>query len=250
MTAESLTRSDNPQPEPWPAQTEWCVGRWYTQPPTKPTAAQAASRNTALRLLQLVSNDADTHEIEDVFRHDATLSYQLLRIVNSLTMGGPRQITSFGQAILIMGRQPLRRWVNLLLFAARTDDARSSMLMAHVVLRARGMELLASEAGLDRAGQDQAFMAGMFSMLGVLFGQPLEDVLRPLKLSESMLDALFQHRGEVGALLRAWEAAENADGPALAQALARWNITPSTYNTLLVQACQWMLSITSESPRS
>jgi hypothetical protein len=47
------------------------------------------------------------------------------------------------------------------------------MLLARVVVRARSMELLARESGLDRSAQDLAFMAGMFSLLGVLFGSPL-----------------------------------------------------------------------------
>lgn len=243
---ESFLHSGTEVPTQWPAHVEWSLGRWYTQPPAKPTAAQAASRSTALQLLQLVANDADTHEIEEVFRHDATLSYQLLRIVNSLAMGGQRQITSFGQAILMMGRQPLRRWLHLLLFAARDDDARSSLLMAHVILRARGLELLACEAGMDRAGQDQAFMAGMFSMLGVLFGLPLEQVLRPLQLSDEALDALLHHQGTIGQLLDLWEAMENASPTLMAERLAQTPITASTFNQVLLQACDWMLNITLE----
>ncbi|MBV5336453.1 MAG: HDOD domain-containing protein, partial [Deltaproteobacteria bacterium] len=114
---------------------------------------------------------------EAVFRQDPILAYHLLRLVNSLCIGVDKHISSFSQAILILGRHQLKRWLNLMLFAANRDDYRTPMLMARVAVRARSMELLAKAGGFDRSEQDQAFMAGMFSLLGVLFGMPLSEVL-------------------------------------------------------------------------
>lgn len=234
--------------EPWPAGATWVAGDWYTAPPSKPNVAQAASRQRAMQLLQMVNADADTHELEEVFRHDAALSYQLLRLVNTVSAGHRREITSFGQAILLLGRQQLKRWLNLLLFAARDDDERSAMLMAHVSLRARGMELLAQAAGQDRATQDQAFMTGMLSMLGVLFGQPLVDMLRTIRVPEALHTALVDRGGELGALLGAWEAVERGEPAPLLEHLARLTIEPPAFNALLLDACGWMLQLTRGTP--
>jgi len=143
-----------------------------------------------------------------------------------------------------MGRQQLRRWLHLLLFTARDDDPRSAMLMVHVLQRARGLELLAHEAGLDRSGQDQAFMAGMFSMLGYLFGQPLAQVLRPLNLTEDLSAALLEHQGELGRLLHAWEAMEGADMATLRPLLQAWGIADARFNAVLVEAFNWLLELT------
>lgn len=240
----AIVRADTAFPAALPLTSAWVSGPWYLQPPSRPSAAQAASRSLALRLVQLVAADADTRELEDVFRRDATLSYHLLRLVNSLAVGSSREITSFSQAILMLGRQQLRRWLNLMLFAARSDDDRSAMLMSHVALRARGMELLALELGLDRLGQEQAFMAGMFSMLGTLFGMSTEEVLKPVKLSAELNAALLRHEGQTGELLAAWEAAERADAASLMQRLAVWGIAPSLFNDRLVEAGVWMLDLT------
>src|SRR5450830_278812 len=175
-----------------PAGTEWVDGNWCMAPPSTATGAQAASNVTALQMVQLVARDADTHEIEALLRRDPTLSYNLLRLVNSLGVGGGRRITSFSQALLLLGRQQLRRWLNLMLFAARQGDVRSAMLLARVAMRARALELLAKAAGLDKTTQEQAFMTGMFSLLGVLFGMPLAEVLAPLALGEAVMAALLQ----------------------------------------------------------
>lgn len=231
--------------QPTPDAT-WVAGAWYLQSPSSPNSAQAASRTLTLQLLQLVNNDADTRELEEVFRRDATLSYQLLKLVNSAALRRSRDITSFAQAILLLGRVQLKRWINLLMFAARDGDERGNLLLAHVGLRARGMELLAQASGLDRAMQEQAFMTGMFSLLGVLFGTPLADLLKPLQLGEDMSAALLHNDGELGTVLRDWQAVEQAQVPQVRNALAERGIACAEFNVLQLQASQWMLSLTRE----
>lgn len=239
-------------PTDFPAQLaadQWVAGDWYRQPPLKAAAAQAASRARALQLVQLVSADADTHDIEAVLRQDATLSYHLLRVVNSVALGGRREITSFAQAILLLGRQQLRRWLHLMLFSARDDDPRSAMLGAHVTLRARSMELLAEASGLDRAAQDLAFMAGMFSLLGTLFGQPLAQVLATVVLPDELRSALLQRAGVLGQLLDAVEQSEGGnavegDRRTLSALLATLGVQVPSFNHLRLQAAEWALQMT------
>lgn len=229
----------------------WVSGLWFTQPPARAAAAQAASRARALQLVQLVTADADTHDIEAVLRQDASLSYQLLRVVNSVAMGGQREITSFAQAILLLGRQQLRRWLHLMLFAARDDDPRSAMLGAQVTLRARSMELLAEACGEDRARQDLAFITGMFSLLGTLFGQPLEQVLQPLPLPSGVREALLHHQGQLGHWLLTVCASEAPMDPqidpqigSLTDHLGTLPLTAAAFNTLRCQAALWAWQMT------
>jgi|GEM_PF-550509 len=231
----------------YPDEVEWIEGGWYLSPPLKPQGNQAISRALALQLVQLVAADADNREIEDVFRHDPALSYQLLRLVNSLAVGAGRRITSFSQAIVMLGRKQLRRWLNLMVFASREGDTRSTMLLANVAIRARAMELLARAAGLDVALQEQAFIAGMFSLLGVLFGLPLEEVLRPLQISDALRSALLTRTGELGDLLSVLELSEHGGFDALRAQLEVMTIEAVDFNLVTVQACNWMLGVVRES---
>jgi HDOD domain len=248
VSPEKILRSDRAQIPQMPLGTDWIGGHWYlTAPPAQASGSQAASRALALQLVELVAQDADTRDIEELLRRDATLSYHLLRVVNSLAMGGNREITSFAQAILILGRQQLRRWLNLMLFSARAGDQRSAMLAARVAVRARSMELLAQASGLDRADQEQAFMGGMFSLLGVLFGMPLMQVLQPLQLSRALRDAVLGQTGPLGLLLEAVVLGERGDFAMLQRALADAQVPAHDYNLMLVQAHNWMLTIMRES---
>ena len=239
---EDLLRADQQLvKEDFPRRGVLIEGDWCLAPPPKPSGAQAASRALALQLAQLVAADAHTHDIEALLRKDPTLSYHLLRLVNSLGMGVGRRITSFSQAILILGRQQLRRWVNLMLFAARQGDHRSAMLLARVAVRGRLLEQLCKMRGLDKQMQDQAFIAGMFSLLDVLFGMPLDEVLAPLSMSEVVHAALLEQKGELGQMLRLCEAIEAGDFAALAAGLAGLNVERAEFNHALAEANHWML---------
>ena len=162
-------------------------------------------------------------------------------------MGTGRRITSFSQALLLLGRQQLRRWLNLMLFAARQGDLRSAMLLARVALRARALELLAKSRGLDKNTQEQGFMAGMFSLLGVLFGMPLTEVLAPLALGEAVHAALLRREGDLGALLMLFETAERGDLDGVAAQLETLQIPREEFNSAMVDAAAWMQGALRES---
>lgn len=243
MPKDALHLSNATDKPELPLSARWLGGNWYLSPPINATGNQSASRALSLKLLQLVSTDADTHEIENVFRQDPVLAYHLLRLVNSLGTGVNRHISSFSQAILILGRQQLKRWLNLMLFSANRNDYRSAMLMARVAVRARSMELLARTCGCDRAAQEQAFMAGMFSLLDTLFGMPLKDILAPLHLNETLTRAILDHEGEFGVFLQIIDRTECSDDTGLIRLLESINISPADFNLINLAAHQWMLGV-------
>ena len=250
VSHEQISRADHVFASHYSDDTEWVEGSWYLSPPLKPQGNQSGSKALALRLVQLVAAEADNREIEDVFRSDPALSYQLLRLVNSLAIGAGRHITSFSQAIVMLGRKQLRRWLNLMVFASRDGDQRSTMLLANVAIRARALELLAREAGMDVTVQEQAFIAGMFSLLGVFFGMPLEEVLRPLQINDMMREGLLTRAGELGTLLAMLEMSERDEFEALHNQLEMLQVSPEDFNLAQIQACNWMLGVVRESAES
>jgi HDOD domain len=229
-------------PAHFPAQaapTAQVVGPWYLAPPPG-VPTQAGRKAQALQLLQLVTVDADTHALEDVFRQDPALTYQLLKLVNAAGTHSGRTVSSLSQAILLLGRQTLQRWLQLMVFSARDDDPRCALLLPHVVLRARGMELLCLTLGGDRRAQEEAFVTGMLSLLDVLFGQPTTEVLAPLALAPHLQLALTEGLGDLGGLLALWKSMEEADFAGLTDRLATCALDTTAFNHLLLQACHWV----------
>lgn len=181
----------------------------------KPAVLSAKRANPAqlalLELLDLVLADADTTEIERVFKQNPNLTYNLLRLVNSAGSGMPRRIASVAQAVMLLGRKQLQRWLQLLVFTLQEGSSYPSPLLLMAATRGRMMELLAMRRGGAAALCEQAFMTGIFSLIENVIGKPLTDIVQELNLGERLADALLHRRGELGALLNLVESVEQQD---------------------------------------
>jgi EAL and modified HD-GYP domain-containing signal transduction protein len=152
------------------------------------------SRKRLLALLGLLARDADSRELEVLLKQDPALAYHLLKLVNSAAFALSSPIHSFGQAINVLGRRQLQRWLQLLLYARQQDDGLANPLLPLAAVRASMMEELAKALGWDRDQQDMAFVAGVFSLLDVLLAMPMTEIVAALSLDLDVVRAAGPRR--------------------------------------------------------
>ena len=210
------------------------------------------ARLKLLKLLNLVKQDGDTREIERIFREEPKLSYNLLRLVNSVAVGARTKISSFSQAIAILGRRQLQRWLQLLIYANNLADGNTpNPLMQLAASRGRQMELLS--AAIDPIPDipdlsDNAFMTGLFSLLDVLINLPMNEILKELPMQDEVIEALTTpgNGGVLGHLLAAIVAGESGNFSAADTQLSRYGISPATHAKAQVTALYWAARINIE----
>ena len=169
----------------------------------------AASYPRIVSLMNLVRKEAEIPELEDGLKADPVISYRLMRYVNSAAMGFPREIKSFRQMITIVGYHQLYRWLTMLLVTADQRAGRSPVSL-NAIIRGRFMELM-GQIHFGKPQADDLFVVGAFSLLDALFGQPLEKLLAPLNLTQSIRETLLQRKGPYVPLLVLSEVIESAD---------------------------------------
>jgi len=227
-----------------------CSGEFIVQPnPNQPTDADTA-RLKLLKLLSLVVQDADTRSIEEIFRQEPKLSYNLLRLVNSVAVGPKTPITGFNQAITVLGRRQLQRWLQLLIYANQfTHGNQPNPLLQLAAARGRQMELLASTQPVDPELTDAgeaAFMIGIFSLLDTLLRMPMSEILAALPVAPAIAAALSEREGPLGRLLSAICNADSGDFDTAAALLDGMGISPLDHVEAQVAAYSWACRINLE----
>ena len=211
-----------------------------------PGAKADTTRSKLLELLTLVANDADTPSLEAVFRQEPKLSYSLLRLVNSAALAPRSPITSFAQAINLLGRRQLQRWLQLLVYADPNNGTHPNPLLQKAAARGRQLELLALRLDPLPVAEDlgdAAFMIGAFSLLDVLLNMSMSEILQQLPLSDLVRAALDEHGGPLGKMLKAIEAAEARELGRAAGELDGLGISGDDHLACQLEALNWAAKI-------
>lgn len=216
---------------------DWFSGRYPLHMPQPDSGHDGTSRRRLLALLALLARDADTRELEHALKQDPALSFHLLKLVNSAAFGVSTEITGFAQAITVLGRRQLQRWLQLLLYARQRADGPPNLLLPLAALRGTQLEALCRVEGGGRDEQDLAFMCGAFSLLDRLFDTPMEEIIGTLRLPRNVLDALLWREGALGARLRLVEGAPNEEE------LARAGIGIESWWHSQLRAAHWAIQV-------
>ena len=212
-------------------------GYWFARPSLVETKLLAPAQASIIDLINHVRNQSSTDDIEQVLKKDAGLAFNLMRLINSAGFGLNREITSFRQAVMLLGLKKLFRWAALLLTASRTGGAPSSLGQTAVV-RGRLMELLALET-LPPEDADQAFVVGIFSLLDVMLSMPMDKAVGLLSVPEAVSAALLRREGFLGDLLTLAEACESSDDVVFNRAAGLLHLTSQQINLAHLQALAW-----------
>jgi EAL and modified HD-GYP domain-containing signal transduction protein len=173
-----------------------------------------------LRLLNQLVGDTDHADVVATIKSDAALSVRLLQYLNSAGASPGRTLDSIDQAVLILGRAELYRWVARLTVRLGPPRPASAGLQQFALARAGLLELLARQAGEPQPGS--LYLMGLASLLPALLQCRLDDALRTLALPEPAVLALAGGRGEWARYLAIALAVENGNLPEVERLAAHW----------------------------
>ena len=186
----------------------YCQGNLLSKPRVYRASQLSDSKVSLMNLLSvLYKPNVNFAEVERIISHDVSVSYKLLKLINSAFFGLPRAVESIQEAVVMLGQEKLKGWISML--ALNSLDDCSSSIMEQAVVRAKMCELIAKSAGMPWL--DSYFTVGLFSALDVLMKQPLVKLITSLPLSADTKKAIINHEGEMGEALKCVLAYENAD---------------------------------------
>lgn len=219
-------------------------GFHYFKPETVSTRDSSAQSVSIIRLMNMLKDATATDRaLEDGFRSDPGLTYKLLRIVNSAALGG-RGVDSIPHALRLLGRDPLYRWLCLMLVSMgkRGGDVRIEIVKA-TLQRARMCEMLGNNmrSSLRREipSPGALFLAGLFAQIDQLVGAPLEEILQDIHVTSEVRAALLDREGHAGSILRSAEAYAEADWEGAEKQIADMGGDPDMLPGVYLDAVTW-----------
>ncbi len=156
------------------------------------------NRLSVLNLMRLLyEQDVKIRKIEECIVNDVSLSYRLLKNINSSYFGLKTNIESVNHALVMLGIDHIRQWVTMIAMARLND--KPSVLLIDALVRARMCENLA-RAHL-RDNPEAYFTAGLFSNLDALLDTEMSVLLESMPLADPIKAALLDRSGDIGKAL-------------------------------------------------
>jgi c-di-GMP-related signal transduction protein len=128
-------------------------------------------------------------KIEKILQKDVSITYKLLRFVNSAFFGLKTTVQSIRHALALLGEAEVRKCLSFIVLSSIGTD-KPLELIRITIIRARFCEYIASELGF-KSDLSNFFLMGMFSMVNAFLDRPMEDILADLPLVSPVKTALL-----------------------------------------------------------
>lgn len=186
-------------------------GCFYTVPAMSKNRELDVISNTYLRLINEWNKDnPDNKILSDIVASDVSLSFKLLKLLNSAAFYRQTKITSVHTAIVTLGDVAFKKWL-LLLMLNDVNQTKSDELVVSSILRAKLMEVIWENLGNKEHSTDSAFMTGMFSMLDIIMVREKSEIMLELPVLQDVKDAIILRQNGLGKLLELIEHIEHGD---------------------------------------
>ena len=200
-----------------------------------------ASRLHYVRLLEMVSRrEMDMRELERMLKQEASISYRLLRYLNSPVFGFALEIKSIRHAMAVLGEREMRRWVRLVVTVGAAEQTCSELVLMGLA-RARFCELLSNRLQTNT----DLFLMGLLSMMDAILEVSMEVLLEQLPVEHETKSALLGQKSTLRPLYQlmlAQESGEWSQSSALAKQL---KLSDEEVASTWWQALQWAQEATS-----
>ena len=163
-------------------------GYFFSKPVILSSTNIPANKLVYMQILkELNKTQINFVKIEDLIKSDVSLSYKLLKFINSSFFGFKSKIKSIKQVLALLGERELSKWLSIIALKNIADD-KPGDLVTESLIRAKFLEKLAKEFQPQLAAQ--AFLLGMFSYIDVLLNKNMREILEEINLDKTIKEVL------------------------------------------------------------
>ena len=228
---------------------QYFQGYFFCRPQTLSRRAVPRNRLTYLRILQMLgSSRIDLEEVAGLIQQEVSLSYRLLRYLNSPVFPVVGEVKSIPQALSLLGESMSRKWLGVACIASMAED-KPGELVKLSLSRASFCELLAEPLGFAGA-VNELFLMGLLSVMDALLDLPMAEILEKLPLDSRIKDALVGQPSDYSPILDIVLQYESGQWERLAATSCALGFDQTAVPDLYLRSVEWADSILSATPET
>jgi c-di-GMP-related signal transduction protein len=218
-------------------------GYFFCRPESIKIKELAAAKLSLIHLLAEVTKKTTTIDrLHEIISKDISISYKLLRFLNSAYFYLVQKVTTVKHAIAYLGEKELRSFIMLVLVSELASD-KPEELVRQALVRARFCELLALES-IFAENASEIYLIGLFSLIDVMLDTPMEEIANKLPLSPETRQALIHNSGEFAPFMEIIKVYERLQVKKLAHALAPLQIQEERVADIYLKAIHYANALT------
>ncbi|MBY0121307.1 EAL and HDOD domain-containing protein [Bacillus sp. S/N-304-OC-R1] len=216
-------------------------GYFFAKPSILSTRDVPAYFHSYYEMIQnFATNEPSIDRITELIERDISLSYKLLKLINSPAFRPKQKINSIRQAVMMLGLIELEKWIYVLAVRESTIDKRniSQETIQISLTRAKMCEDIAKMA-VKRVPSPSYFMTGMFSIMDSILSIPMKFILQELPLEEDICNALNGKKNKLKDVLDLVLAVETAQWSVISEMCKELSIDEKDLFKLYAEALNW-----------
>lgn len=186
-------------------------------------------------LIRIFQEDCTVTELEKIISRDVSMSYKLLKYINSAHFARVTPLSSVRQGIAFLGMNEIRAFVTIIATSKLCQDKPNELLRSSVI-RARFLEHIAAEVGRDK---EELFMLGLFSLIDAILNISMNELIPRLRLNERLQNALVKREGELFTYLQMVELYETGHWERLDVLVKGAGITEGRMAIFYLESVTW-----------
>ena len=210
---------------------------YYYSKPSIFLGKDIAVKNTSIFMLlvELIKEDYDVDKVEYVIKTDVALTYKFLKFINSSYFNFLQEIKSIKQAIVLIGREELRKWLSILSVAemSSVNDGYANS----IIIRAKFCEEIAKI--IYCKDETSAFMVVLFSNIHLMIEKDINYVVQELPLNAEIKNALLGEQNIFRDILDLALAYENIDSDKITEMRKKLSISEGLLWKVYSKSIEW-----------
>lgn len=220
---------------------DYFQGYYYSKPSIF-LGKDIAIKNTSIftLLVELIREDYDIDKVEYIMKTDIALTYKFLRFINSSYFNFLQEVKSIKQAIMLIGRQELRKWLSIL-SVVEMSSRKNDEYAKNTVIRAKFCEGIADK--VCHNDMASAFMVGLFSNLHLMMEKDIHYVVENLPVRRDVKKALIGEENILRDILELALAYETIDDNKIIEKCNKLNVKKGMLWDVYLNAIEWSKNI-------